>query len=269
MSLVRGVEQRTEEWHRLRKGRVGASQIAVLARLNPFWDSVRLSRLLEEFKRSDFDLGAASETIRPFTDEQRVRMQRGTEAEAKILAAYQKAMNVPVFTHGDIVLPATGNKMIDSHFLASLDGRCCAVGTDTLSPNDRVVEAKYAARLYRDDAKHNKTSGIPVYYLCQVMMQMALTGTREADFVVVRVGDKAADIRRVKFIPGLWAALLHRALRFFALSGGACNNLWRNREDYDTAMAKIEDPFDIEKYYDVISAAVTVIDASRLLAQLA
>lgn len=173
-------KQRSEEWLKWRKGKIGASEIGVLA---GFEDFKTVQELFEE----------KTGRREPFTGNWATK--RGTEAEPKIRELYEAktftSLSSPVMEYGRWPV-----------LIASLDG--------LTSCGSKVVEFKYPSRAMHAVAQ---SALIPEKYYPQIQIQMLISGAICCDYV-------SYDGTDIVVVPGYYdekyaMELVDRAMRFW------------------------------------------------------
>lgn len=153
------VEQRSDEWHTLRLGKVTASRVAdVIARTKSGWGASRTNYMAE--------LVAERLTGQKTEAYVNAAMQRGTDLEGEARATYEFFTNTQVIEVGFVEHPSIADTG------ASPDG---LIGTDGL------VELKVPST-----STHIETllsGAVAGKYVTQMQWQMACTGRAWCDFV--------------------------------------------------------------------------------------
>ena len=131
------------------------------------------------------------------------RMQSGTDAEPFIRIGYSTAVGEPVVA-GETFIPATGAAAVDAALIASTDGRT--------AHTSRLVEIKFPEHGLYSERTH--AHGVPLYYLYQMMGQMALSGHRCCDFVALCAASRECRVVRVYYSERLWSWMWPKLVLF-------------------------------------------------------
>lgn len=177
----------TREQLELRKKGITGSEIAALAGLSP-WSSA--ADVWERKMGREQDLS------------QSPHIMRGNLLEAPILRWYAHLTQRVVHPQGTLVHPE--HPLI----MATPDGISTADGTA-----DRVVEVKCPSWTTARHWGEPGTDAVPVYYLPQVIFEMAVTGLKDAD--VVLFAGVEPKIYPVAYDPDFFDALLEIAQQFW------------------------------------------------------
>jgi len=150
------IEQRTEEWHQQRCGKVTASRIAdILAK----GAGVTRGNYLAE-------LVAERMTGTPYEGYQNQYMERGTELEGEMFAAYEFL---------------TGNTVIETGFIPHPTILMAGASPDRLVNDDGLVEGK--ARKTALHIGYLLTGKLKDAEIVQMQFQMSCAGRKWCDFV--------------------------------------------------------------------------------------
>lgn len=158
-------QQRTEDWHRARLGKVTASRIA---------DVMATIKTGEAVSRRNYRAEKVLERISGIPQENGYRssaMIYGTENEDRALLGYSFEAGIDVAPVGFIPHPTIAN---------------AGASPDGLVGDDGLVEVKCPEANGYLEALLGKT--IPEKYLLQMQWQMACTGRKWCDYVVWREG---------------------------------------------------------------------------------
>jgi exodeoxyribonuclease (lambda-induced) len=178
--------QRTEQWHRLRRGKLTASNMGQAVGLTP-WGS---PRRLAETIRADRE---PEDADKPAKKQKRsIVLEHGTNNEPNGLLEY---------------MVASGNTVEETGYWQHDALDWVGGSPDGLIGADGLVEIKcpFSRRLYDE---------VPAYYYCQVNALMEITGRQWCDLCCWT--PDAVKIWRIKANPLAWQALLCHYTAFFA-----------------------------------------------------
>ena len=177
------MKQRSNEWHKFRKGHIGSSDIAVIMGISQ-WSTIYKLWLDKTHDVEEHDNPA---------------MEYGRRMESTVLEMYNSRTDDPMMPTGT---PLVYNKWPIAS--VSLDG----INIDC----DKICEIKCPRRAVIEMAQNGE---LPTYYMAQVQWQLMVTGAKSCDFVVYDSAINDIIIVNVLPDPIAFATMLEAAKEFW------------------------------------------------------
>ncbi|MGB1922534.1 MAG: YqaJ viral recombinase family protein [Alcanivorax sp.] len=194
LRLVSTKGMNREQWLKVRKQGIGASDAAAAVGLNPYQSPLELWMI----KTCRDGLLPA-----PDPDDIHTPLYWGNLLEPKVAEAYAKATGNKVRRVNAVLQHPDDDK---PWMLANLD--YAIVGNDNVQILECKTTGQYGAKLWAD--------GVPEYIQCQVQHQLAVTGKQAADVAVLICGQEL-QIHRIKRDEALIAHLYELEREFWQL----------------------------------------------------
>lgn len=192
LRLVSTKDMKRDEWLKVRKNGIGASDSAAAVGLNPYQSQLEL-----------WMLKTGREHLLPKVDpdDERSPMYWGSLLEPIVAAHYTKHTGNKVRRINAVLQHPDEDK---EWMLANLD--YTVVGATDVQILECKTAGEYGARLWRD--------GVPEYVQCQVQHQLAVTGKAAADVCVLICGQEI-QVHRIERDDQLIERLIELERRFW------------------------------------------------------